>query len=97
MTENRESELLNDVPDGLFIGGEWRPASEGGRLEVHDPATGEVIKEIADATVADGRAAIDAAVADAFPGWAATPPASGPSSCAGRSTCCSSARRTSRC
>ena len=72
MTENRESELLNDVPDGLFIGGEWRPASEGGRLEVHDPATGQVIKQIADGTVADGRAAIGAA-ADAFPGWAATP------------------------
>ncbi|HVK46079.1 MAG TPA: NAD-dependent succinate-semialdehyde dehydrogenase [Micropruina sp.] len=72
MTENRESELLNDVPDGLFIGGEWRPASEGGRLEVHDPATGQVIKRIADGTVADGRAAIGAA-ADAFPGWAATP------------------------
>jgi len=72
MTENRESELLNDVPDGLFIGGEWRPASEAGRLEVHDPATGQVIKQIADGTVADGRAAIGAA-ADAFPGWAATP------------------------
>src|SRR6478735_4195981 len=72
MTENRESELLNDVPDGLFIGGEWRPASEGGRLEVHDPATGQVIKQIADGTVDDGRAAIGAA-ADAFPGWAATP------------------------
>lgn len=72
MTENRESELLTSVPDGLFIGGVWRGAEEGGTFDVIDPATGAVIRSIADATVMDGVAAMDAADA-AFPGWAATP------------------------
>ena len=72
MTENRESALLADVPDGLFIGGAWRPAEGGKTLTVSDPATGEVVKEIAAASVADGAAALDAACA-AFPAWAATP------------------------
>ena len=73
MTENRETELLARVPDALFIGGEWRPAAGGKTLKVYDPATGAVIKTIADASPEDGRAAMDAA-ADAFPAWAATPP-----------------------
>lgn len=72
MTENRESALLADVPDGLFIGGEWRAAEAGKTLEVSDPSTGRVIKSIASASVADGAAAMDAA-ADTFPSWAATP------------------------
>ncbi|MBM0126981.1 NAD-dependent succinate-semialdehyde dehydrogenase [Pimelobacter simplex] len=41
-------------------------------FEVHDPATGAVIDTVADGTVADATAAVDAAAA-AFPGWAATP------------------------
>jgi succinate-semialdehyde dehydrogenase/glutarate-semialdehyde dehydrogenase len=68
-----ETELLASVPDGLFIGGEWRPASGGATLEVRDPATGAVLKRIADATPDDARAAMDAA-ADAQDGWAATAP-----------------------
>nr|WP_315266431.1 NAD-dependent succinate-semialdehyde dehydrogenase [Microbacterium lemovicicum] len=72
MTENRETQLLADVPDGLFIGGEWRPATEGATLRVIDPSTGEVVKEIADARAEDGMAALDAAV-DAAADWAATP------------------------
>lgn len=72
MTENRESALLADVPDGLFIGGEWRAASEGKQLRVFDPATGRVVKTIADASPEDGKAAMDAAV-EAFPAWAKTP------------------------
>ena len=67
-----ESELLQRVPDGLFIGGEWRPAEGGRTLDVFDPATGERVRTIADATPADGMAALDAAV-EAFPAWAATP------------------------
>src|SRR6478609_1169651 len=70
--ENRETELLASVPDGLFIGGEWRAAEGGKTLKVYDPATGEVVKEIANASPADGKAALDAAV-EAFPAWAATP------------------------
>ena len=72
MSDNRESELLASVPDGLFIGGEWRTAESGKTLDVMDPSTGAVIRTIADASVADGKAAMDAAVA-AFPAWAATP------------------------
>jgi succinate-semialdehyde dehydrogenase/glutarate-semialdehyde dehydrogenase len=72
MSDSRESELLASVPDGLFIGGQWRPAEGGATLQVHDPSSGEVVKSIADASPADGKAAMDAA-ADAFPAWAATP------------------------
>ncbi|KQZ83069.1 NAD-dependent succinate-semialdehyde dehydrogenase [Microbacterium sp. Root166] len=72
VTENRETALLESVPDGLFIGGEWRPAAGGKTLKVYDPSNGAVVKEIADASPEDGTAALDAAV-DAFPAWAATP------------------------
>src|SRR6478736_1692716 len=66
MTDNRETELLARVPDALFIGGEWRAAEGGKTLKVYDPANGAVVKEIADASPADGKAALDAAAA-AFP------------------------------
>lgn len=72
MTDTRESDLLASVPDGLFIGGRWRPASGGKTLTVFDPSTGEPIRVIADASPEDGAAAMDAAV-EAFPAWAATP------------------------
>jgi succinate-semialdehyde dehydrogenase / glutarate-semialdehyde dehydrogenase len=73
MSEATEAALLESVPDGLFIGGEWSPAISGSTLDVHDPATGEVIKTIADAAVEDGSAALDAAV-NAAEAWAKTPP-----------------------
>ncbi|WP_424445372.1 NAD-dependent succinate-semialdehyde dehydrogenase [Microbacterium sp. CH-015] len=72
MSAERETELLNRVPDGLFIGGSWRGAENGATLTVADPATGDVVKTIASASVADGIAALDAAVA-AQDAWAATP------------------------
>jgi succinate-semialdehyde dehydrogenase/glutarate-semialdehyde dehydrogenase len=68
-----EKSLLAGVPTGLFIGGVWRDSSDGATVKVEDPSTGEVLTEVADASVADGRAALDAAVA-AQPGWAATAP-----------------------
>ena len=73
MSNATETTLLESVPDGLFIGGEWRSATSGATLNVYDPATGEVIKTIADAGVEDGAAAMDAAV-DATAAWAKTPP-----------------------
>ncbi|ROR80685.1 succinate semialdehyde dehydrogenase [Plantibacter flavus] len=73
MTDARETDLLAKVPNGLFIGGVWRDATEGATLDVSDPSTGDVIKTIADASVADGTAALDAAVA-AQDEWAATAP-----------------------
>ena len=68
-----ESELLTAVPDSLFIGGEWVASTSGRRIEVRDPSTGQVIKMIADASVADGAAAMDAAAA-AQESWASTAP-----------------------
>ncbi|WRS30030.1 NAD-dependent succinate-semialdehyde dehydrogenase [Actinomycetaceae bacterium MB13-C1-2] len=68
-----ENELLGKIPTGLLIGGQWRPSSDDSTLEVSDPATGEVLKKIASASVADGVDAVRAADA-AFPAWAATPP-----------------------
>ncbi|WP_121254134.1 NAD-dependent succinate-semialdehyde dehydrogenase [Nocardioides ferulae] len=57
----------------LFVGGEWRDADGGARFEVHDPADGSVLTEVADGSVADAVEALDAAVA-AQSDWARTPP-----------------------
>lgn len=72
MTNTRETELLASVPNQLFIGGVWRDASAAGTLDVTDPATGAVVRTIADATPEDAQAAMDAA-AEAQASWAATP------------------------
>ncbi|RZS80100.1 succinate semialdehyde dehydrogenase [Motilibacter rhizosphaerae] len=69
----RERELLRRVPTQLFIGGQWRDAEGARTVPVDDPATQEVLVEVADASVADGRAALDAAVA-AQASWAGTAP-----------------------
>jgi succinate-semialdehyde dehydrogenase / glutarate-semialdehyde dehydrogenase len=73
MSNATETTLLESVPDGLFIGGEWRSAASGATLNVYDPATGELVKTIANGGVEDGAAAMDAAV-DAAPAWAKMPP-----------------------
>jgi succinate-semialdehyde dehydrogenase / glutarate-semialdehyde dehydrogenase len=67
------ADVLSKVPTDLFIGGTWRAASEGGRFDVTDPATGEIIAQVADGSAEDGLAAVTAA-AEAGPAWAATPP-----------------------
>ena len=54
----------------MLIGGEW-VASEGGAFDVTNPASGEVVGTVPNATVDDVRRAIDAA-AEAFPAWRAT-------------------------
>ncbi|MFC9918447.1 NAD-dependent succinate-semialdehyde dehydrogenase [Agromyces binzhouensis] len=72
-TATQESALLDQVADGLYIGGEWIAAEDGRTFEVRDPSTGDVIKTIADASPADGIRALDAAVA-AQASWAATAP-----------------------
>src|SRR5690554_1801137 len=55
---------------GLYIDGKW---VAGTGIPVIDPSTGQQIAEVADATIADARAAVDAAAAAAS-GWRATPP-----------------------
>ena len=37
MSDTAEMALLESIPDGLFIGGEWRPARGGGTHKVLDP------------------------------------------------------------
>jgi succinate-semialdehyde dehydrogenase / glutarate-semialdehyde dehydrogenase len=69
----QEAALLAALPRRLLVGGEWREAGGGGRLEVEDPATGEVIAEVADGDPADGVAALQAAER-AQGGWAAEAP-----------------------
>src|ERR687887_362580 len=68
----KEQTVVDHVEKHLFIGGEWRDAS-GGTLEVEDPATGETLCEVADATPEDAKAALDAAV-ETQPEWGASSP-----------------------
>ena len=68
-----QKQLIESVPKGLLIGGQWRDGSDGRTIAVEDPSSGATITHVADATVADGKAALDAAVA-AQADWAATPP-----------------------
>src|SRR6202035_2798393 len=65
--------LLANVPTDLWIGGQWCKSSDGGRFDVIDPATENKVASVANATVEDAQAALDAAQA-AFPGWAKKKP-----------------------
>ena len=67
-----DQDLLAAIPRQLFIGGAWRDAVAERTLPVYDPATGEVLAHIADASPEDGVAALDAAD-EAFADWAETP------------------------
>nr|WP_223187526.1 aldehyde dehydrogenase family protein [Streptomyces sp. CBMA29] len=60
--------------DAQYIGGKWRPAAGGGRIDVVDPVTEKVIGQVPAGTAEDVDEAVRAARA-ALPGWAATPPA----------------------
>ncbi|WP_436701108.1 NAD-dependent succinate-semialdehyde dehydrogenase [Nocardioides sp. BYT-33-1] len=70
---DRLAHLLPESRRQLYVGGAWRPGAEGGRIEVLDPADGSVLTDVADGTLDDARAALDAAVA-AQGAWAATAP-----------------------
>ncbi|MCB0876080.1 MAG: NAD-dependent succinate-semialdehyde dehydrogenase [Solirubrobacterales bacterium] len=73
MSGATEQSVIEAVPKQLLIGGEWRDASGGEKFAVDDPSTGKPLCEIADATEADAKAALDAACG-AQEEWAATPP-----------------------
>lgn len=58
----------------MFVGGRWREADDGGRLEVLNPATEDVLGETPDATAADVEEAIESAASglktwSRVPGW----------------------------
>ncbi|RAI31880.1 NAD-dependent succinate-semialdehyde dehydrogenase [Rhodoplanes serenus] len=65
--------LIAGVPTDLWIGGAWRPSSDGSRFDVIDPATEAVITSVASGTVEDAKAAVEAAAA-AGAEWAAKKP-----------------------
>ncbi len=67
-----DTRVVKAVRKGLYVGGEWREATDGGTFAVFDPGTGERLCDVADGQPADATAALDAAVA-AQAGWAATP------------------------
>ncbi|GJH11178.1 NAD-dependent succinate-semialdehyde dehydrogenase [Caballeronia novacaledonica] len=66
-------ELSDLIRADNFIDGKWVSAASGKRFAVTDPATGDVIAQVADSGPADARAATDAA-ARAFPAWRDTLP-----------------------
>lgn len=55
--------VLDAVPTDLLIDGKWSPATEDATFAVFDPATGDELTHVADASPADGQRALDAAVA----------------------------------
>ena len=61
-----------DAPTGLLIGGHWS-TGRAGTLAVLNPATEDVLTEVADASPEDALEAVGAAAA-ALPRWSATPP-----------------------
>jgi succinate-semialdehyde dehydrogenase/glutarate-semialdehyde dehydrogenase len=67
ITAPEEQRVVDQVPKQLYIAGEWRDGARG-TLSVEDPATGESLCDVADASVDDAKAALDAAVA-AGPEW----------------------------
>ncbi|MDO5701264.1 MAG: NAD-dependent succinate-semialdehyde dehydrogenase [Bowdeniella nasicola] len=71
--DSLSSRALALAPTQLYIAGAWRESANCERFDVLNPATGEVLAQVADGTEADGLAALDAAVA-AQESWARTAP-----------------------
>jgi succinate-semialdehyde dehydrogenase/glutarate-semialdehyde dehydrogenase len=68
----QDAELQN-LPTDLWIGGRWRPASDGARFDVENPATETVLASVASATVEDCLDAV-AAAQGALAAWGAMAP-----------------------
>lgn len=73
VTKQDEQRVVEAVPKSLYVDGKWRPADGGATFAVKDPSTGETLCDIADATVADGDAALSAAAGEQA-SWARTSP-----------------------
>ncbi|WP_406032039.1 NAD-dependent succinate-semialdehyde dehydrogenase [Nocardioides sp. NBC_00163] len=71
--EPNEARVVAEVPKGLLVAGQWVDAGDGATFDVLDPSTAEVLCAVADATLEDGRRALDAA-AGAQKAFAATAP-----------------------
>ena len=72
ITASQEQQVVDEVPKQLYIGGKWRDGAKG-TLTVEDPSTEAPLCEVADASVDDAKAALDAAVS-AGPEFAAMAP-----------------------
>jgi succinate-semialdehyde dehydrogenase/glutarate-semialdehyde dehydrogenase len=72
ITASQEQQVIDQVPKQLYIGGEWRDGAKG-TLSVEDPSTGQSLCDVADASVDDAKAALNAAV-DAGAEFAAMAP-----------------------
>ncbi len=72
ITASQEQQVVDQVPKQLYIAGQWRNGAKG-TLSVEDPSTEEPLCDVADASVDDAKAALDAAV-DAGPEFAAMAP-----------------------
>jgi len=73
MCSDISSRALGLAPTQLFIGGQWRASSSGATIDVVNPATEQLLAQVAAGEAADGRAAADAAF-EAAAQWAATAP-----------------------
>lgn len=73
ITPADEKRVLDLVPTKLYINGQWVDASDGGTLDVEDPATGKTLLTIADAGYEDGQLAMTAAH-EAQESWSRTAP-----------------------
>ena len=72
ITASQEQRVIDQVPKELYIAGRWRAGTKG-TLAVEDPATGEPLCEVADASTDDAVAALDTAVGAAEE-WSRHPP-----------------------
>src|SRR5438552_3868428 len=72
ITAPKEQQVLDQVPKQLYIGGQWRDGSKG-TIAVEDPATGETLCDVADASSEDAKAALDAAL-EVGAEWSQHPP-----------------------
>lgn len=66
-------QVMEGVPTELFVGGEWCIGTGAATIPVVNPATEEVVAQVAAATPQDGIEAV-AAAAEAGPGWARRSP-----------------------
>jgi succinate-semialdehyde dehydrogenase/glutarate-semialdehyde dehydrogenase len=73
MIEQLTRQALALAPKGPLIGGVWLPQGTASELTVTNPATGEVLAQVAAAGPEEAIRALDAACA-AAPTWAAAPP-----------------------
>jgi succinate-semialdehyde dehydrogenase/glutarate-semialdehyde dehydrogenase len=66
--------LIESLPIGIYIGGEWEhAASDGAEIEVYDPSTAEVMTSVPNASTEDALSAVSAAH-DALQAWSETAP-----------------------